>query len=133
MGKRILIDTNILILAIRGKENYRKEIEDAITYQNGVISVVTYAEIIKGLRKDERQTTLKLLHNLNLQHIDQTISKKFYQLVRGLPQRIFIADRLIAATALMNKYEIFTTNKKDFEDVPGIKLYQPKFVSLKDL
>lgn len=132
MGKRVLIDTTILIHVVRGDENYKKEIEKAITYQDGVISVITYAEIVKGIRKGEKQKTMELLNNLNLQHIDHTISKRFYQLVRGIPQRVFIADRLIAATALMNNYEVFTINKKDFEDVEGIKLYQPKFVSLKE-
>ena len=49
----------------------------------------------------------------------------------SMPLRVMIADRLIAATTLINNYEIFTLNKKDFDDVKGVKFYKPKFISLK--
>lgn len=131
MGKKILIDTSILIKIIRGDAAYIEEVEKGIGKVNAVISVITFAEIVQGMRKGEKRKTMQLLNSLNIQHIDQITSEKFYQIVRGLPLRVMIADRLIAATALMNNYEIFTLNKKDFDDVEGVKFYKPKFVSLK--
>jgi predicted nucleic acid-binding protein len=131
MGKKILIDTTILIKIIRGDTTYIEEVEKGIGKVNAVISIITFAEIVQGMRRGEKRKTMQLLNSLNLQHIDQTISEKFYQIIRGLPLRVMIADRLIAATALMNGYEVFTLNKKDFDDVEGIKFYKPKFVSLK--
>ena len=131
MGKKILIDTSVLIKIIRGDAAYIEEVEKGIGKVSAVISVITFAEIVQGMRKGEKRKTMQLLNSLNIQHIDQTTSEKFYQIIRGLPLRVMIADRLIAATALMNNYEIFTLNKKDFDDVKGIKFYKPKFVSLK--
>jgi hypothetical protein len=39
------------------------------------------------------------------------------------PYTVKVADALIATTALLTGYELFTYNVKDFRYIPGIKLY----------
>ncbi|HRI46682.1 MAG TPA: hypothetical protein PK559_06215, partial [Ignavibacteriaceae bacterium] len=38
--------------------------------------------------------------------------------------KLSIPDALIAATAIINNFELFTLNIKDFKYIPNIKLYK---------
>ncbi len=42
-----------------------------------------------------------------------------------LDDRIAVPDGLIAAVALVHRVELFTFNRKDFDYIKGLKLYNP--------
>jgi predicted nucleic acid-binding protein len=40
---------------------------------------------------------------------------------------ISVPDALIAAATVSNNFELFTYNRKDFDFIEGLKLYNPHF------
>ena len=125
--KIILCDTNILIEFFHGDEKITQEL-DYLTFDRLAISVVSIAEIYYGMRKREAASTRELIRKFNHLHIDKEISKLFIQFVLGYKDmRIGIPDALIASTALVNNIELFTLNRKDYDFIDNIKLYNPKF------
>ena len=125
--KVILCDTNILIDYFHGDERITQEL-DYLTFDRLAISVVSIAEIYYGMRKREAATTRELIRKFNHLYIDKEISKLFIQFVLGYKHmHIGIPDALIAATTLANNIELYTSNRKDFDFIDNIKLYNPRF------
>jgi predicted nucleic acid-binding protein len=61
--------------------------------------------------------------------LNQAISFKAIEIMHKYisgHQTINIPDCLIAATAIITGFPLFTYNKKDFEFMDGVKLYDPK-------
>jgi predicted nucleic acid-binding protein len=63
-----------------------------------------------------------------LYHINEESSKIFHGLIisNHRRDRKWIPDALIAAISLSNNLELFTNNRKDFDFIPDLKLYNPK-------
>ncbi len=125
--KMILCDTNILIDFFHGDDGVTQEL-DYLTFDRLAISVVSIAEIYYGMRKKESGSTRSLIRKFNHLHLDKEISKLFIQFVLGYKHmRIGVPDALIAATALVYNVEIYTHNRKDFDFIEDIKLYNPRY------
>ncbi len=125
--KIILCDTNIFIDYFHGEERIIQEL-DYLGFERLAISVVTVAEIYFGMRKRETTKTRELVRKFNLLHLDKNTSKLFIQFMLGYKDMgIAIPDALIAATTVANGVELFTHNRKDFDFVEGLKLYNPRF------
>jgi predicted nucleic acid-binding protein len=125
--KNVLCDTGILIQVLRRDGDIIKKL-DLIGRDQLYISIISVAEIFNGTRKNERDETLNFLNSLNVLHLDKNISKRFKSLSNYLFQKdntIPVEDLLIASTAIEYGYELYTLNKKDFSNLPGIKLYKP--------
>jgi predicted nucleic acid-binding protein len=125
--KNVLCDTGVLINVLR-KDKSTIEKLDTIGRDHVFISIVTVAEIYNGTRKKEREDTINLLSSINVLHLDKEISKKFKSLSNFLFKKdntIPVEDLLIASTAIEYGFELLTLNKKDFMQLPGIKLYKP--------
>jgi predicted nucleic acid-binding protein len=58
-------------------------------------------------------------------HFDSYISQKSIELIENfrLSHHLQIPDAIIGATAIVNKIELFTYNKKDFDFMPNLILY----------
>ena len=125
MGKKfILVDTNILIKALR-QDTHTLSVLDRIGYANIYISVITVAEILYGIQKREEKFTLELLGKLNKIHLDEYISRRFVSIITDVNnKRKQIPDALIAATALEYGMEIYTSNKKDFDQIKQLRLFR---------
>ncbi len=67
----ILCDTNILILLFRGDDETKDTIQE-IGIKNIAISIITFSEIVQGIRKREEEQTLKFLNTLHLFHLSIT-------------------------------------------------------------
>ncbi len=125
--KTILCDTNILIEYFHEDQKIVQEL-DFLGFERLAISAVTVAEIYFGMRKRETDLTKEILRKFTCHHFDKEISKHFVQFMLGYrSHRISIPDALIAATAISNQVELFTLNRKDFDFIEGLKLYNPKF------
>lgn len=80
------------------------------------------------MRKRETADTRTLIRKFNQIHIDKETSKLFLQLMLGYKDMgIAIPDALIAATALANNIELFTHNRKDFDFIDNVRLYNPRY------
>jgi len=98
----MLVDTDVLIWYLKGNDKAYKIIENS---NNFFISVVTYMELVQGMRnKKELNNLRKALHIWNAQilYISEEISAKamFYVEQHFLSHSMQLADALIGATAI---------------------------------
>ena len=120
----LLIDTDILIWYMKGNEKAYRLIENNKNFQ---ISVVTYIEIVQGMRnKEELKIFRKFLKSCNAQfiYINEEISTKamFYVEQYYLSHSIQLADALIAATAVSHGLPITTGNYKHYKIIKEIQI-----------
>ena len=125
----MIIDTDVLIWYLRGNEKAKTIVEDNVPFS---ISVITYMEIIQGMKnKDEFRLFQKqmLRWNTNIIQIDQEISSRamFYVQEYSLSHSMMLADALIAATVIQNSEVLLTANDKHYKFIPNIEC--KKFIS----
>ncbi len=115
MGKKILVDTDIILKSYRGditKYQQLTRIKDIFS-----ISVITAFELLNGAKNFKQlASTRKELKSYAIIHLNSDISLKAFQLFSkySVQKQIKIADLLIAATALSNNFQLCTDNKKAF-------------------
>jgi len=129
----MLIDTDVLIWYMRGNEKAYQVIENVDTF---FISVVTYMELVQGLRnKKELNHLRKALHGWNAQilYVSEEISAKamFYVEQHFLSHSMQLADALIGATAIAHGVPMLTGNDKHYKVLKGLEI--KKFVSSPEL
>ena len=120
----MLIDTDVLIWYMRGNEKAYQLIENA---NNFYISVVTYMELVQGLRnKKELNLLRKALHGWNAQvlYISEGISAKamFYVEQHFLGHSLQLADALIGATAISHGFPLLTGNDKHYRVLKDLEM-----------
>ena len=118
----MLIDTDVLVWYMRGNEKARRLIRNTNGFS---ISVVTYIELVQGLRNKEE---LNVLRNslkgwkADIIYIDEEISTKAMFLVEQyyLSHSIQLADALIGATSVINGLPLLTSNTKHYKKIKNI-------------
>jgi len=120
----MIIDTDVLVWYMRGNEKAYETIENSHTF---FISVVTYIELVQGMRnKKELNNLRKALHGWNAQilYLSEEISAKAMFLVEQhfLSHSIQLADALIGATAIANGFPILTANDKHYKIMKDIQI-----------
>lgn len=123
----IIVDTDIIIKVFRGNTIFANQLRKL----DGefAISVVTAFELYNGVNSANRLFELnKQLKTYTIIHLSENISEKALLLYRiyKAKEDLLIADTLIAATAIVNDFELFTDNKKDYSFIKGLKFYHPK-------
>lgn len=114
MGK-ILLDTDVLIDLLRGREGAKTFLREATIEAVPACSVISVAEIFAGMHPEERAATLNLLDSLVILPVSRPIAElggQFKQ--RSKSRRLELADCLIAATALIEGAALATGNVKDY-------------------
>jgi Predicted nucleic acid-binding protein, contains PIN domain len=119
----LIIDTDVLIWYLRGNEKAKNIVEDNVPFS---ISVVTYMEIIQGMKNKEEFKLFQkqmLRWNTNIIQIDQEISSRamFYVQEYSLSHSMMLADALIAATVVQNSEILVTANDKHYKFIPNIE------------
>ena len=120
----MLIDTDVLIWYIKGNKKAYKTVEQ---YNGFSISVITYMELVQGMRnKQELNILRKTMCNWNVKiiYISEEISAKamFYVEQHFLSHSIQLADALIAATAAAHGLPILTGNNKHYTVMKNIEV-----------
>ena len=120
----MIIDTDVLIWYMKGNEKAYKAIEMA---NNFFISVVTYMELVQGMRnKKELNSLRKSIHSWDAKvlYISEEISSKamFYVEQHFLSHSLQLADALIGATAVAYGLPILTGNDKHYRTVKDIQI-----------
>ena len=120
----MVIDTDVLIWYMKGNENAYNAVENS---ENFFLSVVTYMELVQGMRnKNELNTLRKALHSWNAKilYISEEISVKamFFVEQHYLSHSIQLADALIGATAIAYGLPILTGNNKHYKILKNIQL-----------
>lgn len=121
-----LLDTNVVILALRGVPqalNFLDTLNQ--TQEQSYISVVTRTEILAGMRPHEEERTMILLESLASILVNEVIADQagrlIYQYARQGVQ-LSLPDAQIAATALHYNLTLMTTNTKHFP-MPQLTLH----------
>jgi hypothetical protein len=120
----MLVDTDVLIWYFKGNENAYQIIENS---SNFFISVVTYMELVQGMRnKKELNNLRKALHiwNAKILYISEEISAKamFYIEQHFLSHSMQLADALIGATAIAYGNPVLTGNDKHYKVLKDLKI-----------
>ena len=125
----MLIDTDVLIWYMRGNQKAFKAVEALDGFR---ISVVTYIELVQGLRNKVEMNTLKNFlqaKSISILHVTDRISATAMFLVEQhhLGHSLELADALIAATALDHGLPLFTANARHYQPVKNlvIKRFEP--------
>ena len=124
----MLVDTDVIIWYMRGNQ---KAYEILNKNKGFKISVVTYMELVQGMRNKQELTLLrKALKNWETKiiYITEEISSKamFYVEQHYLSHSVQLADALIGATAVAHGESLVTGNVKHYKIVKEINL--TKFV-----
>jgi len=120
----MIIDTDVLIWYMRGNEKAFDLIESISSFQ---ISVITYMELVQGMRnKNELNELRKALRiwNAKILYVTEEISSKamFFMEKHYLGHSLEIADSLIAATSISSALPLLTGNDKHYKILPDLEL-----------
>ena len=121
--KNYLIDTNVAIyyfgLAL-SKES--EKFMDQILVESYSISVINRIELLgfKSLNGKESDALSSFISNSSIFDLEEDIILKTIQIRKNY--NIKLPDAIIAATCLVNKCSLITSNIKDFDKIPGLHL-----------
>ncbi len=122
MGKKYLIDTNVVLDFMGDKMPYKaQQFISKVIDDLPRISVINKIELLGFTRVDKSLidfVNCSLVYNLNDEIVDQVI------LIRK-QNKIKLPDAIIAATALIYDLEIITRNVKDFKGIKHIVVVDP--------
>jgi predicted nucleic acid-binding protein len=120
----LIIDTDVLIWELRGNSLAKEKIHGNIPFG---ISVVTYIELVQGMRnKQELNTFIKQLTRWNVAiiQINSDISTRAMIFIEEffLSHSMELADALIAATCINTADVLLTANTKHYRHLPNMQL-----------
>jgi predicted nucleic acid-binding protein len=120
----LLVDTDVLIWYMRGNEKAYDFIETLAGFS---ISVVTYMELVQGMRnKKELYGLRQSLHrwNAKIVYLTEEISAKamFFVEQHYLSHSVEIADALIGASAVACGFALLTGNEKHYKAMNGVEI-----------
>ena len=124
--KTILIDTDIVINFLRGKEKARDFLLSVAEDCTLCCSVITIAEIYAGMREQEKEKTDDLLDSLNIIEVNRTIAEKagrYRSEIRS--QKLELDDCIIAASAFHLSALLATSNEKHYPMTDIVKTILP--------
>ena len=120
----MIIDTDVLIWYLRGNEKAVAAVIDSIPFS---ISIVTYMELMQGMRdKHEMETMKKAFEEMDVEIIpvSERISKRAAGYVEKytLSHSMELADALIASTCIDRSEVLYTANNKHYKMIEGLKI-----------
>ena len=111
------------------------ELLDRLASEGIAMSVITYMEAYQGTERNpdprEAQARLQALAaEVPVLPISLAVAEQYARLRETLQRqnrrvRARALDLLIAATALEHSLTLVTRNTADYDDIPGLRLYQP--------
>ncbi|NOZ68754.1 MAG: type II toxin-antitoxin system VapC family toxin [Deferribacteres bacterium] len=120
----MLVDTDVLIWYMRGNKNAFKAIEKTDNFH---ISVITYIELVQGMRNKKELNALRRAlrdWNASIIYITEEISAKamFYVEQHYLSQSVGLADAFIGATAVAYGLPLLTGNAKHYKPLKDVRV-----------
>ena len=124
----MVIDTGIFIEHIRAKDKSSTTLYKISTNTQLFTSSISLYELYMGANSDEKKEDVKFITNgISVLPFTSDVSVKAAQIYHQLKrtnQLIEFRDIFIAATCLVNDLPIVTLNKKHFNRIEGLKVWQ---------
>lgn len=132
---RVLLDTDHVSLHERGHFPVRARLA-SFSSEEVAVSIVTVEEMLRGrlailARRSEGEArvhaytklleTVQFLSSVPVVPFDMACEQQL-QALRAMRLRVGSRDLRIAATALVHSVVVITRNRRDFEQVPGLRL-----------
>jgi len=122
----IVVDTDILIDALNGREPAVSWLLDVLSKNEIATTAVSQFELLAGANSPSSLEKIQaLLENLDIMPLDSRSAETAAGIQRQLGetgQGIGMADSLIAGITLARSAQLATQNQKHFARVPGLKL-----------
>jgi predicted nucleic acid-binding protein len=120
----MIVDTDVLIWYLKGNENAFEVIEELNKFS---ISVVTYMELVQGMRNKNELNRLRQalkIWNTKIIYISEDISAKamFFVEQHFLSHSMQLADALIAATAVFCGEPVLTANDRHYRVLTDLQI-----------
>lgn len=113
--RQIVVDTDVLILHLRGNEAAGKVLREAAMESLLCCSAITIGEIYAGMKEEEREKTEKLLDSLVVIDVDRNVAALAGHYRRTIKShQLELDDCLIAATCTIRKAALITGNIKHY-------------------
>jgi len=119
-----LIDTNVLSKIFYGDAKLRQFVEGL----DAAVNTIIYIECIQGsIKKFDRERIKRSLDQLNQYYLTYQISNHAVELIEKYSgsDGLFLADALIASTAIIHDLTLVTYNLKDFDFIEGLSVIKP--------
>lgn len=130
----ILLDSDVLIDYLRGVEPVRAALQKLFPTGRLRRTVISQFELLAGSRQAaQKQAVTDLLALLKILDLDQESAALAANLKRELAiagNNIGMADCLIAGIALTHRVPLLTRNRRHFERVPKLQLFELSGVDL---
>lgn len=120
----MLVDTDVLIWYMRGNPRAAAALE---RLPDAAISVITYMELVQGMRNKRELKALRetlLAWRTHILPIDERVSHKamFYVEQHFHSHALRLADALIGATAVIHGLTLLTGNTKHYDVIKDLSL-----------
>jgi tRNA(fMet)-specific endonuclease VapC len=127
--KPVLIDTDILSMFFRGNSVVVAQFQNySIEHRQISLSIITYYEILSGLKHRDAQGQLASFlkfaaQNITLPLTEQsvTLSADIYSTLRRGGTPVDDIDLLIAGVAIANNLVLITHNQRHFNRIEGLE------------
>ena len=124
----ILLDTNVVIAFFNGSKPVLDRIQaevDRIALSTLVVAELDYGAKASQKAKENLEKLYRFVEIVRVVPFDFECAKIFGTIkskLRKLGKPTGEMDALIAATAMVNKATLITTNKRHFENIAGLKI-----------
>jgi predicted nucleic acid-binding protein len=117
-----LIDSNILIYA--AKPEYA-DLKALLQSDNVAVSDISRLEVLgfHRITEEEKQFFKAIFTLVRIVDVDSHVINKAIEIRQG--KNVTVGDAIIAATALLNSFELVTNNVGDFKHLPALTVTNP--------
>lgn len=119
-----LVDTNVFSRIFKGDVLVKNYVENL----NAAVDAVIHIECLQGSKSNQEKSRIrKYLSNFPTFLTTPEVSRRAIELINTYSNShgLFLADALIAATALENDLTIVTYNVDDFKFIDNLKWLKP--------
>ncbi len=114
----IIVDTDILVWILRGRRDVRDQFEKLNSEMHGLLYItpIQISEIYSGIREKEQDLTDGFLDSFEVLSITKEIGQRAGRYMNRYKRShaLMMADALIAATANLYGFSLWTMNRKHY-------------------
>ncbi|MFV1917423.1 MAG: PIN domain-containing protein [Patescibacteria group bacterium] len=123
----VILDTNIIIDHLRQnkKGTAFDKIAQSFSKKSLAISIISAQELYEGeSTKDEEKekVLISVINSIRILPYTYEVATLAGRIARDLKRSIGFADAAIAASAIINGYQLYTLNKKHFQGIKELEL-----------